>query len=351
LRLTQAGWNALAIGGGAVAAVFWYVYSTVRADIEGGADWKTPLLLVLLPVGIALLRRPIDWALRPIQKVRRYIPRLLILGMGIAAPYGIAAWMYDNRLAENLFNAQMREFPYARRALVVGTIISYLILRTPRGSRAGSRLAAPAAAVNAALQLVAFAIVSSAATAWADHYLQDIWNLNDGLRTPGWAPVLAGTGTVIISILINGGEVIQTALNPRGDPDDRPDEEPTRYSMEINTEEKRMSLAADGEDRLWIYAKITCNKPEVPAAQLTAGLGFSFSGKYTGWMAVKSSGFTSGFKAVQIAATPPTPESEIDEGATVTVNIRGATADGDPIEAPLELKLEEEPGLKVTVLD
>ena len=39
-------------------------------------------------------------------------------------------------------------------------------------------------------------------------------------------------------------------------------EEPTQYTMDIRTEDQRMSIAADGEDRLWMYALIACNKPK-----------------------------------------------------------------------------------------
>jgi hypothetical protein len=333
------GWDIMAISGGVVSAVGWYFYSTIRGQSEGTDVW-TPLALAVLPLAIVVLRRPIDWLLSPIQKVRQYIPRLVIVGLGLAAPYGVAAWMYENPRAERMFRAPMREYPYASRALVAGSVVAYLILRTPRaGNR---RQAGPA--MNAILQCLAFALFSASTSALADHYLQDPWNLNDGLRTPGWAPVLAGTGATIVSVLINGNEVIRTLINPRSDGGDTPSgEEPTHYSLDIRTQDRsrlqRSSLAADGEDALWIYVQVECNKPKIDTATLTSGVQFLAMPPNADWLQIADIQMLGGYKVAMIRARPPAPNANLVSSEAVVGVL--AWLEGRQITAPVPLTLED----------
>ena len=141
----------------------------------------------------------------------------------------------------------------------------------------------------------------------------------------------------VFNVLVNGRPVSRRQGRPTEQEGDEP---PVNYTLDIRTEDERTSLAADGEDRLWLYAKITCDKAGVDTDSLTSAISFSFGGgQYAGWMEIKSTQSHSGYKAVLLACTPPVPDAEIAEDASVLVTVAGMSADGDSIEGTVTIEL------------
>jgi hypothetical protein len=323
-------------------------------------DKTTPIFILLLPVAIVLFRKPIDRLLSPLQKVKQHVPRLLLVGIGLALPYFVANYFYHHGVSN---------YPLARKSIVWGTILSYLVMRIPETSGLGKGLGGGTGfrMPSCWIWLLWFAVVGCfilAEPAFADHFKQTGYkDLEDGLRTEGWAQTIAGTGGTVINALVNGGLVFPRTPTsippPKGGGPSEPGEkgekeEPTRYTMDIKTEDERKSLAADGKDRLSIYAQLTCIKKSAIVASmtrpLTDAIQFRFEGRYAEWMSIKASKPMGGYKGVLLAAEPPRPDAELEENAKVTVVVSGATAEGDPIEVPVELELEGKLKLDVEVL-
>lgn len=122
------GWfNTASIVGGAIAGVLWLLYSSIRSSREG-LDLITPLIMVALPILITLFRKPIDRVLSLLDPIRRQIPRIILIGAGLAAPFVVATLLYGRQT----------EYPYLRISTIWGTLASYVVLRTPQtASRAG----------------------------------------------------------------------------------------------------------------------------------------------------------------------------------------------------------------------
>jgi len=160
--------------------------------------------MLALPSGFILRRRPIDRLLALIGPLQR-IPASLRLGIGLAIPFLTAFILYHQGI---------REYPLLRANVALGTVLSYLVVRTPR-----TRAQQPPATLAAVAPLLLLALLAlwalAASPAGADDFLRDPFNLNDGLRTDGIAPILAGISTAVISILINGVEVAQQVLQAR----------------------------------------------------------------------------------------------------------------------------------------
>lgn len=117
---SQHWFNTASIAGGGIAGVLWFLYSSVRSAQEG-LDLLTPLIMVLLPIAIAALRAPIDRLLAVLAPVRSKVPRGVLIGAGLMAPF-VVAWMLYGTYTE---------YPYLRVSTVLGTLTSYAIIRTP----------------------------------------------------------------------------------------------------------------------------------------------------------------------------------------------------------------------------
>lgn len=127
-RRSGGSWGIVSILGGFVAGAGYYYYSSLRADREGGVDWQSTALIILMPLLLAAFRRPIDGLLRPLQGFRSKIPPLALVGAGLIAPYVVAHYLYDQNLPGV---GRLIQYEYMRTTLVFGTLISYVILRTP----------------------------------------------------------------------------------------------------------------------------------------------------------------------------------------------------------------------------
>lgn len=326
-------WDFAALVGGLLSAVLWHLWARMSVP-----DAVTPKVILLLPAIFILLRKPIDLLLAPLEVVKSRIPRIVTIGAGLATPYFVANYLYKTGVSN---------FPLAYKSIFWGSLLSYAIMRVPEveGLPRLSTLWKGKAAGILPWLFLAGLYFSLSDLAWADDFTRDWRRLEDGMRTPGWAQAIAGTTATVINGLVNGALIFQTVhRRPRaeGEPEDD-----THYTLDVRTEEERTKLAADGEDRLWVYGQLTCDKPAVDTASLTRALAFQFGGPQASWMSIKNEQFANGFKAVQIVCTPPTPETEIPEDASVTVTVSGRTADGDTVEVPVTIQLGG--GLKMEV--
>jgi len=115
------GWfNTASIVGGGIAGVLWFLYSSIRSSREG-LDFVTPIIMVALPILITVLRGPIDRLLSVFDPIRTKIPRVILIGAGLAAPFVVATLLYGKQT----------EYPYLRLSTIWGTLASYVIIRTP----------------------------------------------------------------------------------------------------------------------------------------------------------------------------------------------------------------------------
>lgn len=123
--LALRGWDAAAVFGGGAGGALWYWYSSL--DQFAPKDTVTPFLILGIPVFIVFFRSLIDRLLMPFQKIRRKIPRLILIGAGLVAPYLISQQLYGYK--------GLSEYPYVRACIVVGTLVSYIIIRNPQSPR------------------------------------------------------------------------------------------------------------------------------------------------------------------------------------------------------------------------
>lgn len=333
-------WDAAALLGGGLGSALWYGWSAM--DVK---DTVTPRYILLIPVFIIVFRKPLDALLRPLQAVKQHIPRLVLVGAGLAAPYFLAQYFYRHGVSN---------FPLAQKSIIWGTMLSYVIMRIPTRAHPVDRMLSrvpnrPATfcwfCIGFGLSLMLQEMMT--VSAWADDFSHDYRRLEDGLRTDGWAQTIAGTAATVINGLVNGALVFQ---KPTSDTNQNPEEPPVNYTMDVRTEDERTTLAADGQDRLWVYGQISCSDPKVDTQALTTAIQFAFDGTYASWMSIATMQSTGGYNAVQLAANPPTPDDELPEDASVTVLVSGATAQGEPIQVPVTISLQPEPDMNIEVL-
>ena len=83
--------------------------------------------MVVIPILLIVLRKPLDAALRPLEPFRSKIPPMVLAGCGVAIPFLVANYLYSNGESQ---------FPFMFKAYVYSTILSYIVLRTPSGGSA-----------------------------------------------------------------------------------------------------------------------------------------------------------------------------------------------------------------------
>lgn len=113
-------WDVLSIAGGAVMSAAWYWYSSLDAYVT--PDYRTCAAMVIMPILLVVFRTRIDGWLRPLEPIRRQIPRMVLLGVGVATPLVIANLLYASGSSN---------YPYIFKTYLLSTIISYVILRQP----------------------------------------------------------------------------------------------------------------------------------------------------------------------------------------------------------------------------
>lgn len=307
-------------------------------DRRAGQDGFTHFYILGFTAAVVFLRKPLDWLLAPLQAIKQRIPRLVLIGVALALPYFLAHLFYIQGTSQ---------YPLMHQTIVWGTILPYVLIRIPQNWRTGARGGLiEAASTHSWVFLLIMAAMCFGQTypIFADDFTRDFRRLEDGLRTPGDAVRIAGTAATVINVLVNGALIFQQPGKSGDNGQDAP-----RYTMDIRTENERTSLVADDVDRLWVYGKLTCVKGAV-TTDLTGGLSFSLSGQYTDWVSIRQTASTGGYKAILLGAKPPNEGAKLEDNAKVTVQVSGTTTEGDPINGPVTIDLEEELKLHVTIL-
>lgn len=197
----QKWWDLLSILGGVVAAILWFLYGSVRSGREG-FDLITPLLMIGIPIILVWFRADFDKMLEPLQPHRRKISKILLIGLGIAAPF-LTAWILYNILS-------ISQYPLMQANMVVGTFAAYAITRDPQP---GGVLSGKGPVPQTAMIIFTLILCSCImAPTLADDCERDPLNAQDCLRTDGYAEVMAGLIATILSSLINGPIIAQTLL-------------------------------------------------------------------------------------------------------------------------------------------
>lgn len=197
----QKWWDLLSILGGIVGAILWFLYGSVRSGREG-FDLITPLLMIGIPIILVWFRADFDQLLLPLQPHRKKISKILLIGLGIAAPF-LTAW-----ILYNIFN--ISQYPLMQANIVAGTFTAYAITRDPQVRSIISNKGPAAGAVMVIITIMLCSCVI--APVLADDCERDPLNAQDCLRTDGYAEGMAGLIATILSTLINGPIIAQTLL-------------------------------------------------------------------------------------------------------------------------------------------
>ena len=121
---------------GVLVAFGWLFYSSgllgvfagaYRFDIDrviSQADWISFGLMIGLPLGINVFRPVLDVIITPLHFIKVRIPPRVLIGAGLLAPFAVSWLLYTVW--------GFRNYQFLHYSLVIGTMITYAILRTPR---------------------------------------------------------------------------------------------------------------------------------------------------------------------------------------------------------------------------
>jgi hypothetical protein len=199
----QKWWDLLSILGGIAAAVLWFLYGGIRSGREG-FDLITPLLMIGIPVMLVWFRKDIDMILLPLQPQRKKISRIILIGLGIAAPF-LTAW-----ILYNIFF--ISQYPLMQANIILGTMVSYAIVRDPVPASSPVHRQRPLTPAGIGIIFCVFLISLSAPPVLADDCASDPFNAQDCLRTNGFAETMAGAAAAGLGVLINGPIILQGIL-------------------------------------------------------------------------------------------------------------------------------------------
>ena len=166
-----------------------------------GLDFTTPLLMVGIPVGLALFRPETDLLIMPLQPLRQGIPKFVLIGVALAVPYALAFVLY--RLA-------LTQYELLHWNLALGILIPYVLMRNP--PPAAAQASGTARALGVLFCLLPGALLLSGMyvpDAFADDCARDLFNLRDCLRTGGYAETMSGAAASVVSVLVNGADMVR----------------------------------------------------------------------------------------------------------------------------------------------
>jgi hypothetical protein len=338
-------WDIGALIGGAVSAGAWYYWSTI--DRSAAQDGFTHFYIIGFTAVVVFFRKLFDKLLMPLQAIKRHIPRLVVIGVALALPYFLAHFFYKQGI---------NNYPLMQRTIVWGTILPYILLRIPEKWQPGSRkrvLQAMGTHSWIFLLFVSAVFLGDASALFGDDFTRDYTRLEDGLRTEGFAQTIAGTAATVINVLVNGALVFQKGGNsPAAQGDSQPAEDgkqPVRYTLDVQTQDEkthdvRRSVVVDDDrqNTLLVRAQLSCDKPDADNETLTKNLQFSVSGDYADWITIDfSPGYDSeGYKTARLVGQTPSGQEDTKlDNAKVKLTIEGATLEGEPIEADVDLRL------------
>lgn len=298
-------WAALLVVGA------WWVQTDTRFfQQREGLDFITPLIMVMLPAGLAWFRPQIDGLLRPLQPLRQPFPRPMLLGIGLAVPYGVAYLLYW---------MGWTQYPYLRLTVTLGTLLSYAVVRTPEPAGTPPRLSA----ASLLWPLTALVFLALGDTAFADDFLRDPFDLNDGLRTNNAAQVLAGSATAVVSMLVNGTEVVKTILYQPPPPGQPPPQTPQQENFQVlvdtvdGTGARSTKMAWGGNETIYVYAN--CAKAGVPFPTGDASIQFS-STMDTNFATLTDRGTANGRRLATVDLVKPQPKGQPPSALILTVS-------------------------------
>lgn len=322
--------------------------------------WAVPLLLLTIPVIFFCLRSQIAAAAMSVfGSSEKLIPRFVLIGAGLAAPFAVAYIIYllGQYCPVPFVSGFFVQYPYMRISVVLSTLVSYVILRTPVGSGPMGGMARGAAAgvvgqaaraLPTLLWLTSLGILYYHGGLWADDFLTDPFNLNDGLRTPGWAPVIAGTATSVVTVLVNGAEVIRVVIvdpNPPAGGAAGADGaaagasggaegggKQVNFQVVVNsvdaTGARGLELNSSTSPTVFIYAYATKEGASFPpgTGSITFAAGFDQT-----FVSFSDLGMQNGQRCAQLQLVSPMPTTgKPPESVTVTVNA-GQAVDNIPV--------------------
>lgn len=304
-----------------------------------GLDFLTPLLMVALPAGIILLRRPLDALLAPLARLKQGVPAGVLVGASLVAPFATAYVLYA---------LGIREYGLLHANIVCGTMLAYAIVRTPKTpATTGGATGMSASTLLLLLAAGVGLLLLWADPCLADDFLRDPFNFRDGLRTNGAAEVLAGVSTSVVSILVNGVEVAKVVIA-----DTKPvkeGEDPTRsvFLVVARTVDPKgrtsTTLEQPENDPIYFYAH--CE--EAGKGRFRAGdptLGFSLiSGD--GWVVLRDLGTAHDERCASVGFAAAIPQGTPPE--TVIVEITAGLDGLIGAQVPLTLVMRR-PILEVT---
>lgn len=276
-----------------------------------GLDFITPLLMTAIPALLVWFRGETDRILAPIQPWRQKIPKLVLIGVSLAIPF-LTAYVFYRWMGIN-------QYPLLRLNVVVGTLLSYALLRTP-GSQTGSHPLRPGVATLGLLLLGLYLLMPE--LAWADDFLRDPFNLRDGLRTNGIAPVLAGISTLVVSILVNGVEVAKVMIQDTKPVEEGEEAQHKKFLVVVNTGDKQgnrsTTLDQMANDTIFCYAHCEEEgKGRFPAGDAT--LNFALTSA-AAWVVLKDLGTQHRERCARLTFVSPLPEGKPPETASILVS-------------------------------
>jgi hypothetical protein len=294
---------------------------------QEGFDLISPLLMVVLPTALVFLRKEVDQLLVLLRPMRRTLPLPVRVGIGLAIPFATAFVLY------NQFRVQM--YRLMQWNTVVGTLLSYAVIRTPPSDRPHSGVS-PAGVVAVLLLLVGLDSLA-ATSALADDFLRDPFNLNDGLRTDGIAPLIAGVSTAVVTMLINGVEVARTVIQDTAPPAPGETAQRKNFSVVVNTRDENgapSTVIRGGTGDVLVYGHCEKAGARFPAGDAT--IVFSLvSGDP--WVTLSDEGTKAGERCGRVALARLPPNSS-GPPPTCTVQV---TAGADAlVSASVDLKIE-----------
>lgn len=288
-----------------------------------GLDWITPVLMTLLPMGFVLLRRELDQFLMPFQGFKKHIPKLVLLGIGIALPF-LTAWVMYRLLG-------ISQYPLLRMNTIVGLVLSYFVVRTPQSWPDAKRPSGRAVSTVVILLLI---LAAASTPGFADDFLRDPFNLQDGLRTDGVAPIIAGVSTAVVSVFVNGVEVARVLIQSPTPVGEGEEAVHKQFTVQVHTVGKdgAPSTTLDMQnDAIYIYAHCEeVGKGRFPSGDAT--LHFA-QGSADGWVTVQDLGTQNGERCALVRKAETEPGGPPPDTCLVTVS------SGAGVSAPVTLSL------------
>ena len=261
--------------------------------------------MIALPLALMYLRADIDNALQPIQPTRKKIPKVALIGIGLAVPF-LTAYILYNFLS-------ISQYPLIQANMILGTLVSYAIVREPSYHKDEKRPGVQRVMPVAALLLVFLICV---VPVLADDCMSDPLNAQDCLRTGGYAEFIAGLFAALLGGLVNGPIVIQ-GITQGGGGDEGDDDQ----DQEDDDDEEKASLnltyPAGFSPRVFTHGWIFGASATVGDKDASDQVQWSGSGSFSPAIGSRSHPSFSGPGPNQIILTLPTKKGQLKKSFMV----------------------------------